>query len=331
MKIAADELSLVNRSNNSPIKCVVRCLSIISSGIDQNRHAIGRIAIRWRCIRRASVTGVELGRNLTTWSNAYLRFCCLVRIEFRSCDRVSGVLSVRHENRSTAKASAAEPQIRRSDAPSREGETGAEETGPSQGQEMTAPGNPAPPQKPPFYLSFAGTITHPATNKFRNALMGIVAQGYSELTVLLSSPGGSVDDGFALYGLLRSLPLKLTMHNVGAIDSIANTVFLAAEKERRFCCPTSRFLLHDVLWTQAVNTMALPQVVEQGLLIKTMQTSIIELLKLRTSFTDEDFKTFNFFKDSAIIDPAFAKEKGIVQEVKEAKIPAGAAVANVEF
>jgi ATP-dependent protease ClpP protease subunit len=44
---------------------------------------------------------------------------------------------------------------------------------------------------------------------------------------MLSSPGGHVMLGMNLYNVLRALPIKLTTHNVGNVDSIGNAVFLA--------------------------------------------------------------------------------------------------------
>lgn len=193
----------------------------------------------------------------------------------------------------------------------------------------TPPPKPPPATKPPMWLSFSGPITHPASNKLRNALSSAATQGHQEITVLFASNGGSVEDGFALYAFLRSLPVKLTMFSVGAIDSIAIPVFLSADS--RFCCPTSRFLFHDVLMTFTANQSSQAHVYEQTLLLDTARKSIYDLLKSRTLFTEQDFETLELLKEPRIIDPATAKEKGIVQEIKEAKIPAGAVIFNVEY
>ncbi|HZM04691.1 MAG TPA: hypothetical protein VFC44_16920 [Candidatus Saccharimonadales bacterium] len=56
-----------------------------------------------------------------------------------------------------------------------------------------------------------------------------------------------------------------------------------------------------------------------------------DLLKLRTSLTDEDLKLLQLYDNSRIQSASFAKEKGIVHEVKEAIIPAGSIVANIDY
>jgi ATP-dependent Clp protease, protease subunit len=63
--------------------------------------------------------------------------------------------------------------------------------------------------------------------------------------VLINSPGGSADSGFAMYDLLRftSCPVR-TIAN-GLVASAAVLVFLAAPRGSRLSLPSSRFLLHQ--------------------------------------------------------------------------------------
>ncbi|MBI2388108.1 MAG: ATP-dependent Clp protease proteolytic subunit [Deltaproteobacteria bacterium] len=65
------------------------------------------------------------------------------------------------------------------------------------------------------------------------------------VTVLVNSPGGSADAGFAMYDLLRwtSVPIR-TVAN-GLVASAAVLVFLAAPKGSRLTLPNSRFMLHQ--------------------------------------------------------------------------------------
>jgi ATP-dependent protease ClpP protease subunit len=69
-------------------------------------------------------------------------------------------------------------------------------------------------------------------------------QGVRQVYILLSTPGGNVIHGLNLYNVIRAMPLELTMHNVGNVDSIGNAIFLAGK--RRFACPHSTFMFHGV-------------------------------------------------------------------------------------
>lgn len=65
------------------------------------------------------------------------------------------------------------------------------------------------------------------------------------ITVLINSPGGSADSGFAIYDMLRFIrPPVITVVN-GLCASAAILVLLATDKSRRFSLPESRFLLHQ--------------------------------------------------------------------------------------
>src|SRR5437773_2398321 len=98
------------------------------------------------------------------------------------------------------------------------------------------------------YLAYHDNISLESSNRFMDFCAKVI-QEYKPngLYFLFSSGGGLVDSGVTLYNYLRSLPVKVTMHNVGSIDSIANAVFLAAEV--RLATPASAFLLHGITWT----------------------------------------------------------------------------------
>lgn len=65
------------------------------------------------------------------------------------------------------------------------------------------------------------------------------------ITVMINSPGGSADSGFAIYDMLRFIrPPVITVVN-GLCASAAILVLLATDKSRRFSLPESRFLLHQ--------------------------------------------------------------------------------------
>jgi ATP-dependent protease ClpP protease subunit len=62
----------------------------------------------------------------------------------------------------------------------------------------------------------------------------------------MSTEGGNMTAGFALYYFLKSLPLPLTTWNVGSVESVGVPIFLAGQK--RYACPGTRFLIHPLHW-----------------------------------------------------------------------------------
>ncbi len=95
-------------------------------------------------------------------------------------------------------------------------------------------------------VHFIGPINHASACSVRNLCLQALQSGATELELHLSTEGGNMTAGFALYFFLKSLPLPLTTHNVGSIESVGVVIFLAGNK--RYACPRTRFLVHPLHW-----------------------------------------------------------------------------------
>jgi len=65
------------------------------------------------------------------------------------------------------------------------------------------------------------------------------------IKVLINSPGGVADDGFAIYDLLNFVKAPVTTIVTGLAASAATIVMVGAPKERRLILPNSRVMLHQ--------------------------------------------------------------------------------------
>ena len=96
-----------------------------------------------------------------------------------------------------------------------------------------------------FYINFFDKIDEAKVRALMGVCANIIAQKSPDrLYFLFSTPGGQVNAGITLHNYLRSLPVKLTMHNTGAIDSIGNVIFASADE--RFAAPIYLFLFHGI-------------------------------------------------------------------------------------
>ena len=50
--------------------------------------------------------------------------------------------------------------------------------------------------------------------------------------------------GIALYNILVAMPFKITVHNIGSVNSIGNVIFLAGEE--RYATSNATFMFHGV-------------------------------------------------------------------------------------
>src|SRR6476646_1831537 len=95
-------------------------------------------------------------------------------------------------------------------------------------------------------VHFIGPINHNAVCTIRNLCLQALQSGATEIELHMSTEGGNMTAGFALYFFLKSLPLPLTTHNIGSVESVGVPIFLAAQK--RLACPGTRFLVHPLHW-----------------------------------------------------------------------------------
>jgi ATP-dependent Clp protease protease subunit len=95
-------------------------------------------------------------------------------------------------------------------------------------------------------VHFIGPINHNSVCTIRNLCLQAVQSDASKIELHMSTEGGNMTSGFALYFFLKSLPIPLTTWNIGSIESVGVVIFLAGE--RRFACPDTRFLVHPLHW-----------------------------------------------------------------------------------
>ncbi|MFP5393327.1 MAG: ClpP family protease [Gammaproteobacteria bacterium] len=95
-------------------------------------------------------------------------------------------------------------------------------------------------------VHFIGPINHSSVCTVRNLCLQALQNGASEIELHMSTEGGNMTAGFALYFFLKSLPLPLVTHNIGSVESVGVAIFLAGHK--RYACPGTRFLIHPLHW-----------------------------------------------------------------------------------
>ena len=153
---------------------------------------------------------------------------------------------------------------------------------------------------------------------------------FNEIYLFLNSTGGSVEDGIGLFGFLSTLPLPVTTVNVNLVASITIVPFMAGKK--RIAFPHAKFHFHDFEWNYAAaHNMTRPEYMDHTQLLDSGRSTALQILKENTSLTDEDFKGLKLMEVPLIKGADFAKEKGIVQEIKYVTIPEDAAIFNVDY
>lgn len=177
-------------------------------------------------------------------------------------------------------------------------------------------------------IIYNGAITQVTGSKIIDAFTKVINKKSIEIIYfLLSSEGGDTNAGISLYHFLKGIPIKIIIHNTGAIDSIANIVFLAGEE--RYACDFSSFLLHGTgfnfsNFTGAMNTIFLQ---EKLSILMQEEKKISKILLDNTKLTENEIK--DFFINGRSVDPHYAKSKEIIHEIQNMILAPGMETINV--
>lgn len=179
-----------------------------------------------------------------------------------------------------------------------------------------------------IYINFSAEINPHTLEALMNFLADQTNKGEKEFYILLSSLGGSVKDGVTLYNYINSLPAKIVMHNIGLVNSIANVVFLAGKE--RYATSHSSFLFHGVGFDiPSPIRLEEKELKEKIKIIERDQTLMSEIIAERTKLSIEEIR--KLFLEAQTKTPEEAKNMGLIQEIKEVKIPEGAKVFSFVF
>ncbi len=91
----------------------------------------------------------------------------------------------------------------------------------------------------------SGAITQQVAERSISQALILDAASHDPIRVIITSQGGHVDSGYAIYDVLRYLESPVVTVGAGWVASIAVPILLAADKQQRYSLPNARFLLHQ--------------------------------------------------------------------------------------
>ncbi|GMV38899.1 MAG: ATP-dependent Clp protease proteolytic subunit 2 [Myxococcales bacterium] len=97
-------------------------------------------------------------------------------------------------------------------------------------------------------LMLSGGVNEKLARGIITSLLALEADDPKKpITILMNSPGGSVNDGMAIYDTIRFIEAPVRIVCLGLAASIATIILIAADKSRRLCLPNTRLLIHQPL------------------------------------------------------------------------------------
>ncbi|HUG61215.1 MAG TPA: ATP-dependent Clp protease proteolytic subunit, partial [Methylomirabilota bacterium] len=91
-----------------------------------------------------------------------------------------------------------------------------------------------------------GNVTQDLARDVTARLLALAEADHEQpITVIVSSPGGHVESGDMIHDMIRFVPAPVNILGTGWVASAGALIYVAVPKERRFCTPNTRFLLHQ--------------------------------------------------------------------------------------
>ncbi|MFO6419182.1 ATP-dependent Clp protease proteolytic subunit [Hylemonella sp. W303a] len=90
-----------------------------------------------------------------------------------------------------------------------------------------------------------GTVTDAMAADVTRRLIALDAESADPIQLLVSSPGGHLESGDAIHDIVRFISAPVNMVGTGWVGSAATHLYLAVPRERRYCLPNTRFLIHQ--------------------------------------------------------------------------------------
>jgi len=177
------------------------------------------------------------------------------------------------------------------------------------------------------YIIFTAEISPQTVEPLVQACANLAQQRIAEVYLALSTPGGQVPSGISLYNFLLGMPFRLIVHNIGNVDSIGNAVFLAGAE--RYACAQSTFMFHGVGFDTKAGRVEEKMLREMLAGLLADQNRIAAVVAGRTNMNPDEVE--GFFREGQTKTAEFARERGIVHEIREFNLPAGAPVISFVF
>ena len=90
-----------------------------------------------------------------------------------------------------------------------------------------------------------GGVDQKLSEKVSTQLLYLDHVSHDPIKLIINSPGGHVESGDTIHDLLNFIESPVSIVGTGWVASIATHIFLSVPKERRFCLPNTRFLIHQ--------------------------------------------------------------------------------------
>lgn len=91
----------------------------------------------------------------------------------------------------------------------------------------------------------SGTVDQELAEKVITQLFILNNDSHDPIKVVITSPGGHVDSGYAIHDVMRCIESPVITIGAGWVASIAVPILFGGDKDKRISLPNTRYLLHQ--------------------------------------------------------------------------------------
>ena len=90
-----------------------------------------------------------------------------------------------------------------------------------------------------------GEVNDRLARSVSERLLAMAGESDDPITVIVSSPGGHVESGDMIHDMIKFIKPRVRVLGTGWVASAGALIYVAADREDRYCLPNTRFLLHE--------------------------------------------------------------------------------------
>jgi ATP-dependent Clp protease protease subunit len=163
--------------------------------------------------------------------------------------------------------------------------------------------------------AFCSNLDSIAVARIFRAMTAAINDGVQHMHLLFQSPGGSVGDGICLYNFFRTMPIDLTVYNVGSVRSAGTLAYLGARNRR--VSRHAAFMVHRCLKINLSASGEHLKAVAEGLLFEDVR--IENILREHLLFAPHQWSSFD--RDELVLSSNQAVEAQLADGIVEFSPP----------
>jgi len=94
-------------------------------------------------------------------------------------------------------------------------------------------------------IIISGGIDQELAERVTTQLLAMSAESKAPITIYLNSQGGHVEAGDTIHDMIKFVDAPVRIVGTGWVASAGALIYVSVPRERRFCLPNTRFLLHQ--------------------------------------------------------------------------------------